>query len=731
MLELLKNYFGYDEFRPLQEEIINNVLLGNDSLVLMPTGGGKSLCYELPAMKLPGLTLVISPLIALMKDQVDGLKANGIAAEFINSSLSPKEIGRVEDLVRAGKIKILYLAPERLALINFQNFLKTLKISLIAVDEAHCISEWGHDFRPDYRNLIMLRRDWPKVSIIALTATATERVRRDIVEQLSLKNAKIFISSFNRPNLIYSVKPKKDAFYSLLQLLKKYKDRSAIIYCFSRKETENLAADLSEEGYRAFAYHAGLDNNLRRLNQEKFVRDEAQIIVATIAFGMGIDKPDVRLVIHYSLPKSIEGYYQETGRAGRDGLPSECVLFFSYGDIHKHGYFIDEIEDADECAKAKEKLNQVIKYSELKTCRREYLLRYFGENNIPAFPDAEREMATNENHDGKNNCRGCDNCLAPKEEFDATVVAQKILSAIIRTGERFGAKHLAGVLQGKAARRIIEFGHDRLSVFGIMAEYDDDEIKYFISLLITKGLLVKIGDEYPIIRLTEAGRKFLLERQKIVLTRPRKAELISEESEPFGSVEYEPELFIELRSLRKQLAQEAGVPPFVIFSDVSLEQMAYYLPQSPENFLRINGVGKEKLQRFGQAFMSVITSYAKNHNLAERPNFARIRRSGAVRSAGRLGSTYDETMQLLQAGLTIEQIALARNLAPGTVISHLENLKQAGKDLRLDHLKPLSERFDKIQAAFRESGGILLSPVREILGEEYSYNEIRLARLFL
>lgn len=508
MLSTLKNHFGYDEFRPLQEEIINNVLAGKDSLVIMPTGGGKSLCYQLPALRLPGVTLVISPLISLMKDQVDGLQANGVPSAFINSSLTYQEIARVQHKAQNGRIKILYIAPERLAVGSFSEFLGSIEVSLIAIDEAHCISEWGHDFRPEYRNLKRIRKEFSEIPVIALTATATLKVQKDIIEQLGLESAELFTRSFDRENLSYAVRPKQGVFDEMTDLLKKYKDQSAIIYCSSRRTTEKLAEDLRDEGFNARPYHAGLDQEKRTRTQEKFIRDEISVIVATIAFGMGIDKPDVRLVIHYDLPKSLEGYYQETGRAGRDGLPSECVLFYSYGDKRKQDYFIRQISNDSERLLAEQKLDQVIEFCELNHCRRAYLLNYFGE---------KRESK---------NCGNCDTCLAPVKYFS-------------------GYRRVETPAQRRPVRK-------KLSKITAQAD-----------------------------------------------------------------LPYDKTLFNELRILRKELADERNVPPFVIFSDVSLRQMAHYYPKSPANFGKINGVGDYKLSQYGARFMEIISTYALKHGKDE------------------------------------------------------------------------------------------------------------------
>ena len=716
MKTLLKFYFGCDHFRPLQEEIINSVLASKDSFILMPTGGGKSLCYQLPALKLLGITLVISPLIALMKDQVDALQANGISAEFINSSLSLQEINVIQQKAQSGELKILYIAPERLATGGFQVFLQKLKISFIAIDEAHCISEWGHDFRPDYRSLRLLKKTFPQIPIIALTATATPRVQTDIIQQLNLESPEIFISSFDRSNLSFMVWRKRNAFEKLLQLLKKHKDESVIIYCFSRKETEEIASDLKAEGFKALPYHAGLDNETRKQNQDFFIKDEVQIMVATIAFGMGIDKPDVRLVVHYTFPKTLEGYYQEVGRAGRDNLPSECALFYSYGDRIKHEYFIEKMTDSAEKQNASKKLDQVIDYCELQTCRRKHLLSYFGEK----FP--------------KENCEGCDFCLSKQEEFDATEITQKILSCIVRTDNRFGANYIIDVLRGSGSKQILRNQHDRLPVFGAVQDFSADALKHAIQSLLGLGFLQKAEGKYPTLSVAPKGLQFLKNGESLKLPKYQQDDLELEiEKRVQGELEYDVQLFEKLRALRKHLADEKNVPPFVIFGDVSLREMAFYFPKDSENFSRIEGVGEKKLESFGEMFLKLINQHVAENGLEpkEIPEQGGRRRGSTQKKIDRSYSNYQKTKEMLKRKMSLGVIAEAEGLKAGTIVNHIEKLLEAGEQIDIEYLRFPEERFEKIRSAFMRCEDERLKPVFEFLNEEFSYDELRLARVFV
>jgi len=703
MYKTLHKYFGYTSFYPLQEDIINEALGQRDVFVLMPTGGGKSLCYQLPALLLDGLTVVISPLIALMKDQVDGLLENGIPATFINSSLSYNEIEARRRSLSNKETKILYIAPERLVMPEFLLFLQGLKVSLFAVDESHCISEWGHDFRPEYRQLKLLKERFPKVPVMALTATATPVVQADIIMQLKLSGGKVFKASFNRKSLYYQIKPKENPYHQLLQYLDVRKKDSGIIYCQSRKTVESLAGSLQSAGYRALPYHAGLTAEVRTENQERFIREDVEIIVATIAFGMGIDKPNVRYVIHYDLPKSIEGYYQETGRAGRDGLKSDCILFFSYGDKRKVEYFIDQKEDENEKQIAYKQLRELVSYCEGNVCRRRLLLAYFGE----IFDES--------------NCGSCDVCLEPKERFDGTIAAQKILSCVYRVGERFGINYVIDVLLGSKNQKVAQNQHDTTKTYGVGKEYRKSQWQAFIRELIQLGYVRLDGDKYPVLKLNEKSRDVLLRNEIVFLTKPEEAPHILKTE--VGD-DYDRTLFEQLRVLRKTMADREGVPPYVIFHDTSLKEMSTHYPQNVSDLLMISGMGERKLRRYGDAFLQEIVNYCKLHNIEPKP--LPIKRPESLVKQPKT-STVQTTLDLYKQRLTMHEIAKKRGLALSTISSHLEKLILDGEDVSVDSMVD-PEKQQQIIQTLKELGVQALSPVKEKLGDKYSYEEIRLVR---
>jgi ATP-dependent DNA helicase RecQ len=590
--DALKHYFGFETFRPLQREIVEALLAGQDVLALLPTGGGKSLCYQLPAVVVEGLTLVVSPLIALMKDQVDAMNASGVPATFLNSSLDAEEARERIAALDRGAYRLLYVAPERVVLPGFLASLDRWKVKLIAVDEAHCVSEWGHDFRPEYRQIAALTERYPNVPLIALTATATERVRSDIERFLTMRSPRRFVGSFNRPNLRYHVFDKQDG---LKQLLAWCGDRSAesgIVYAASRRATEELATRLTSAGISALPYHAGLTPGQRERNQELFVRDEIRVMCATVAFGMGIDKPNVRYVVHYDLPKNLEAYYQETGRAGRDGLPSECALLFTGGDAAKQRHFVRQIPDERERAQAERLLRQILDFAATTTCRRHHLLEYFGETGSP------------------DHCGNCDNCITPPEAADATVAAQKVLSCVYRirahSGFSSGVQHLADVLVGKRTEKVLSWGHDRISTFGVGSEYERADWVTIASELIRLGWIEQERDRKTL-HLTEEGVAALKEARPFLFAKRLKAKKSKARKgareTPLG---VDDELFESLRRLRKTIADEAGVPPYVVFSDATLREFAANKPTTLGAFREISGVGDVKLERYGAIFVNAI-----------------------------------------------------------------------------------------------------------------------------
>jgi ATP-dependent DNA helicase RecQ len=597
LLPLLKQFFGFSSFRPLQEEIIRDALGGRDVLALLPTGGGKSLCFQLPALARAGLTVVVSPLISLMKDQVDALQASGVPATFLNSSLKPDEARARLHGLHSGEYRLLYVAPERMMLSGFLSDLRRWNVHLLAIDEAHCISEWGHDFRPEYRRLAELRQHFPEVPLMALTATATERVRSDIVKQLRLREPRRYVASFNRPNLSYRVLAKSKAYEQVLNFVNSRASESGIVYCQSRKSTESVAARLSDDGVMAKPYHAGLDAKERSVNQELFLRDEVRVICATIAFGMGINKPNVRFVVHNDLPKNVEGYYQETGRAGRDGLPSECLLLFSAGDAVKYSRFIEEVSDEKQRQIATTQLRQMVHFAESGECRRVALLRYFGEDFRVA------------------NCGGCDNCLTPRATYDGTLAGQKFLSCVFRVREKsginFGINQIVEVLVGAETENILKWDHHTVSTYGIGKEFSRVEWRTVGRELVRLGYLRQAAEKFNVLQLTEQGQAALRERQTIRLT---KAVTVTKVAQPrAGEIACDEALFERLRRLRKRLADERGVPPYIVFSDVSLRQMARSYPSNEAEFAQISGVGEQKLKRFGKRFITEIGKYLRDN----------------------------------------------------------------------------------------------------------------------
>jgi ATP-dependent DNA helicase RecQ len=712
LLPLLKTHFGYDAFRTLQREIMEAALADRDVLAILPTGAGKSLCYQLPAMARQGITLVISPLIALMKDQVDQLTAAGIDATFLNSTLDPHENRSRLDAIQSGSVKLVYLAPERLMAGDFLAIVKRWHVTALAVDEAHCISEWGHDFRPEYRRLKELRAELPQVPVIALTATATTRVRQDIVTQLGLHQPAIFVASFNRPNLNYFVEPKQDAASRIVSYIRARGQESGIVYAQSRRRTEELAATLRNSGISAVCYHAGLDGAERSRNQENFLRDEVRVVCATVAFGMGINKPDVRFVIHADLPKNIEGYYQETGRAGRDGLPADCLLLYSRGDVSKILRFIEEIPEGEARDHARLQLEQMADFAETDGCRRRDLLGYFGE------------------HWPQENCGGCDNCLTPRETWDATIETQKLLSTILRIKQSgsppVGIRYLADVLIGSRSEKLLSRRHDQLSTYGIGREHSAAKWTEIARQLVRKGWIAIDSGTYPTATITTEGMNLLRERRPILLSRLMAAEQPTK-SPRVGDIECDSTLFDLLRNLRKQLADASNVPPYVIFSDVSLRHMARSYPMTDADFLAIPGVGERKLTDYGPSFMQQIRAFLQGN---ERKSFAALPEiAGIVAKPPKpsVNATAQVTMELWRTGKTVDEIAAERNLSVTTIEGHLATAILNGEKIDPRAFYTHAEE-EQMHAAFQGYTEEALKPIFEFLEGRISYGKLRLFR---
>ena len=688
---LLKNIFGYDNFRPLQEEIINRTIEGKDSFVLMPTGGGKSMCFQIPAMVFDGITIVVSPLISLMKDQVQALKANGIKADFFNSSISVQEENEVINKAINGDLQLLYLSPEKLISVS-NTWLKQLNIKLVAIDEAHCVSMWGHDFRPEYTQLKVFRNSIPNVPFMALTATADKSARKDIEDQLGLSKSKLFISSFDRKNLSIEVRgqvQKKKKLQEIISFIKRKKNESGIIYCLSRKNTEEVANHLKKEGHSVAFYHAGISHEEREQTQTDFINDDTKIIVATIAFGMGIDKSNVRFVIHYNLPKNLEGYYQEIGRAGRDGLPSETVLYYNMRDFVLYSQFAD---DGANTAMQKEKLNRMLQFAEAKSCRRKILLSYFGEHLTE-------------------NCGNCDVCENPPKDFDGTILSQKALSGIARMKEKDGITMLINVLRGSNNADIHSKQYFNLKTYGIGKEISFFDWRDYVIQMANQGLIEIMYAESSALKITSIGWNVLKGEKTIRLTTPIPINDKKKKEKPVKTAtegKTNKDLFTALKKLRYTISKEEKMPAYIIFNDKTLKLMASELPTTENEFLAISGVGMSKMEKYGEEFMNVIRKFKSVAKPRKTP-------------------TTKKTFALYKENLTPKEIAEKRDLSITTIFSHLSQLYTEGKDVELEKYVT-KEIIDKVRVVFNEFNQKMeLKPIYEKLNEEVSYSEIRIS----
>ena len=717
---LLRKYYGYENFRPGQKEIVEAILSGRDTLGIMPTGGGKSICYQIPALMLEGVTIVISPLISLMKDQVDTLKEYGIAAEVINSSLSSGAFREIMASAREGKYKLLYVAPERIETEGFLSLMYDIPVAMVAVDEAHCVSQWGHDFRPSYRRIHEMIQRLPQRPIVcAFTATATPIVEKDIISLLALQSPYIYSSSFDRPNLYFEVRKPDNKLHELQTYLKEHMNESGIIYCATRKTVDEVCERLNRLGIQATKYHAGLNEKERNDNQEAFLFDTVPLIVATNAFGMGIDKPNVRFVIHYNMPRNMEGYYQEAGRAGRDGGASECILLFSTQDIMTNRYLIENGSSMGGRSNEYEKLNSMVAYCNTEGCLRSFILTYFGQ--LPL----DRP------------CDNCGNCNNEIEETDITIEAQKILSCVKRMKERFGSSQVADVLKGANTQKVRNMRFDELSTYGIMREYPKDTIKELISFLIAEGYLQLEGMQYPIVKLTDKSYKILKGEERISIKRVLVKQEVRKETK-VEDMEYVVDqlLFEQLRRTRQELAVSQHIQPFMVLPDTSLKQIASVYPTNEEEFLKINGVGEYKVEKYGTAFLNLVNDYVELHPLEvqrtkcineaiimeKHDHKVESSQKQTKKSASR--DSYKLTYELYEQGKKISEIADERNLTEMTVENHLLKCIQEGLVVNYEDFIP-KDNESQIVAAIEECGATLLKPIKEKLPEDISYTAIK------
>tara|TARA_R110000868_G_scaffold235273_8_gene489138 strand:- start:43717 stop:45888 length:2172 start_codon:yes stop_codon:yes gene_type:complete len=710
---ILKDTFGYDNFRLQQEAAITQILNKKDALVIMPTGGGKSIVYQIPALIFNGMTIVVSPLISLMKDQVEQLREYDIPAVYLNSSLRPEEYDYNVKRVQSGEIKLLYLAPETLMMEKTRDLLKGHTIDCFTIDEAHCISEWGHDFRPEYRQMAEVRKDFPEAVCIALTATATPRVQEDIKQSLNLTDSEAFISSFDRSNLFLKIADKKDPENQLLDFLYTRKNQSGIIYCFSRRQVDEIYYLLEQEGYSVKPYHAGLNSRDRSINQREFIRDDVRIIVATIAFGMGINKPNVRFVVHFDMPQNIESYYQQIGRAGRDGLRSDCILLFGYADTQKIKYFINQ-KEGNEKQVAEDHLNKLVKYLESLDCRRKPLLGYFGE-----------EYTNDE-------CGMCDNCLSIDDDVeDMTIQAQKFMSCMIKSGEQFGAGHVIDILRGSKNQKVLESEHDKISTYGIGMEWSKDQWTQLSRLLMRQNYIAK--GEFGSLIMEERGHNVLSGSENVFGTLDRSSTAIDGDTvvRTSSDVEndYNVELFELLRIKRKELADADDVPPYAVFPDTTLIEMAYYFPQNKNALEALYGVGTIKKQKFGDSFIGIIKNFTAEHDIMERQKSLqqRVKKRVATEKHELVGEAFNN-------GQSIKLLAEEHGVKEVTILTHLKKFLDEGKELRLDGLleaSSLSDRQrDQVIKAMDEKSPLMLRPVYDLLKKQIGYDELRIMQLF-